>query len=293
MRNVLSLQAFSSNEDPTYKKCVNTNGTVSGCEGRVSPTGRQQPSSSTIFDHCTFIRLKSSSDNGGAIVFRSQSNTLQIISCMFNSCESSTGAGGAIYASSVQKVTVQSSLFLLCKASVDGGGIRTDYVSNQPLITASQFISCSTFGYSADAGSVYIFQSSARQSSFVCDGCSFIHSICEDIGGGIRFTNNQQTLGLANCLFYDCHCVSGTCIGLWKQSDTLDYPIRFCFCSPNNNTCVDVYLVGFSSLSASSIFLLCFTTTKDNRVSPAEFNNWLPQGVSVSTLPTMMKVSFA
>ena len=279
VRKLNNIHSFTLNYNEDTPQCTIDDKNPTNDECNVSTRNILSENAAYKFISCSFSSLSTNDGAGAAILIfftYYSDSTLSIDSCSFITIKATgnrnSNDGGCIYAGLLSKVSITSSLFQSCEASDKGGAVFLDTISFQPFLKSCDYISCLATGTSADAGAVAIYRSCGTESRIVCCRCRFIHSICDNTGGGIRFTENQQTLGLSDCIFNDCHGDKGTCIAFWIETDTFTHPIRFCFFYSKNNSYYDVFLSGASALM-SSIFLHCVTLTSSKRVEPSSYNN--------------------
>ena len=230
-----------------------------------------------------------SSPDAGAITFRDKENShLEINKCTFTRCvsnnEDKNCSGGAINSYNVHSISVTSSSFLSCSApSRSGGGINLVSILYQPYIDTCTFISCFARD---DCGGVEILISHAEDDLLICTDCQFINGLArgsdDPWAGGIILWDNSQPLKCSNSLFTGNTATYGGAYGTNYNSESPNYPLRFCFFHANQGTCgKDVCLKYPPDSYSTEYFLHCISTTGSNsvqnRTDSADLSIWLPK----------------
>ena len=287
----------------TYTKCLNDNGTISSCEGTRMPADRQTPQSSVKFLQCKFSRLLASGKNGGAICYTVSGGSLEIVECVFDTCEttinevSGTG-GGAVFVSETSEFVVSSSLFLSCVChtsySSDGGAIEMVDPTSTITINNCAFVRCCAYD---DGGAVCIWGCPSCYnrcfSEYRFIGCEGKDPASSD-GGSLIVWNSNAVVSCSNTLFADSHSTfhGGAAAYYIRNGISHDSSLYlFSFCFFKDNSAKDIYGadIFFEEWVPTVPFLHSYSTTVSSRICyvedsanwnvPEEFknkDNWLP-----------------
>ena len=262
-------------------------------------TGRQTPQSSVKFLECTFTHLIASGMSGGAIYYIISGGSLQIVECVFDSCEttineaSGTG-GGAVFVSDASELTMSCSVFQSCVVytsnSGDGGAIEMLTLSSNLLINNCIFLRCVS---GDDGGAICMWDFPSWQKTCVTDSrfilCEGRHPDNAD-GGSVMIWRSKAAIGFSNTLFGDSHATyrgGALCYYIYSTEDhhSSIHLITFCFFRNNSvesDSGNDIY---FNDWIPDKPFLHCFSITKENSICYViddvyhfDKDNWLPQG---------------
>ena len=271
------------------------------------PTGRQTPTQSATFISCTFKNMIGRDVTGSAISFTNIDNgILTITKCLFDHCEAKVSqgngvGGGAMYAKSVSKVDISSSSFLYCLCKTidnsDGGAIELTELSSQPKISGYIFCFC----YADDDGGGVVIWKCYAFDLFVSSNCRFINCSIPNgdsnpfysLAGGLMLWKNNGVFKCSDFLFAYNEGWYGGAYATNVNTDTPNYPLRFCFFHANTATYgSDISFEFYQKAYATEYFSDCFTTSSTNSVHDHEnskdYSDWLPLGAS-SSLSILMK----
>ena len=271
-----------TNEDPTYKNCINNNGMITSCEGQ-DILSRRDILSSAIVTSCIFTSL-TTTDNGAAISF-TQGDTLSVDLCTFSDCTAPHASGwynggGAVYSTAGSLLSLTSSTFVRCSTTSFGGGL----LATKDLLNVSISF-CSFFHCTADpGGAVSLFY--GPSSTFISS--RFISCASYLAGGGIYYdcTSNSALFCLSDSLFaHNTAESNGNPLrggGAFEDYRYYLYTSKYSFSFFTENTAPngkgnDISIYN-NELHTENI-QHCFTTTTSHSLCNTKYDgydNWLP-----------------
>ena len=271
-------QSPFTNEDPTYNKCINNNGTITSCEGPDTLPGRVLSSSAT-FIACTFASL-TSSDSGGAISF-TDGDTLSVDQCIFTDCTNTHSldryeGGGGVYSKCGSLLSVSSSVFISCITPSFGGGVLATDQCSYSYVTFCTFIS----SRANHGGGLCVFFGPSSLTS----ACTFISCTADYIGGGMYHDSLsiESYLRLTDSLFKGNTANYGYSRGGGGFEDYHQeyYKSHYYFSFFTGNYALsgcghDLSII-ISDFPVENITQCFSATTLSPRIYPSIYNDWLP-----------------
>ena len=269
-----------SNVYPTYKNCINNNGTITSCEGPDILSGRVISSSAT-FISCTFTSL-TSSESGGAISF-THGDTLSVDQCAFTDCTSTHSVqhyegGGGVFSNCGSLLSVTSSTFIRCTAVSFGGGVLATKDCNHATVSLCNFFTCSA----NHGGGLNLF---FGPSSSISSSC-FFSCTADAVGGGLYHDSKTSCYITLSDLLFTGNTANNNGDrgggGFEDYRSLTSYPISISFSFFKGNRAPkgvgnDVSIC-HRALGRNDI-IHCFTATASNSFWNTHYNNleWLPQ----------------
>eukprot|EP00770_Monocercomonoides_exilis_P015785 MONOS_15736.1-p1 / transcript=MONOS_15736.1 / gene=MONOS_15736 / organism=Monocercomonoides_exilis_PA203 / gene_product=unspecified product / transcript_product=unspecified product / location=Mono_scaffold01334:104-8557(-) / protein_length=2673 / sequence_SO=supercontig / SO=protein_coding / is_pseudo=false len=240
---------------------------------------------------------KTTSSSGAAIFINGQlSASLNIDSCLFMDCNTSTD-GGAILSLYIRSFIITNSSFALCNALTnEAGGICVYHTSECFSMSCIKFDNCSCQTYGGgimmerddSESELCMFTDNSYRGMFQHHNCTFIKCKTGKLGGGgiEAYGYTSKFFTLRSCSFESCSSfrngggISASLSGITELNPKLFY---FCAFKGNSGNGKDVYLENSDVCLTESPFVESFTLTEGGNhlfLSNHGWNklSWLPYG---------------